>query len=87
MCLIKGAFVGEKNFDVIKMQGTTIKKIFRNIQCSEGSGRITHKCSFIKSVFHSCEDSYYGITCHDTVSNSSCPGCHNKRHDKLSVPN
>ena len=25
MCLIKGAFVGEKNFDVIKMHGTTIK--------------------------------------------------------------
>jgi hypothetical protein len=25
MCLIKGAFVGEKNFDVIKMHGT-IKK-------------------------------------------------------------
>jgi hypothetical protein len=23
--LIKGAFVGEKNFDVIKMHGTTIK--------------------------------------------------------------
>jgi hypothetical protein len=28
MCLIKGAFVGEKNFDVIKMHGTTIKKDF-----------------------------------------------------------
>jgi hypothetical protein len=26
MCLIKGAFVGEKNFDVIKMHGATIKK-------------------------------------------------------------
>ena len=26
MCLIKGVFVGEKNFDVIKMHGTTIKK-------------------------------------------------------------
>jgi hypothetical protein len=25
MCLIKGAFVGENNFDVIKMHGTTIK--------------------------------------------------------------
>jgi hypothetical protein len=25
MCLIKGAFVGEKNFDVIKRHGTTIK--------------------------------------------------------------
>ena len=25
MCLIKGAFVGDKNFDVIKMHGTTIK--------------------------------------------------------------
>jgi hypothetical protein len=25
MCLTKGAFVGEKNFDVIKMHGTTIK--------------------------------------------------------------
>jgi hypothetical protein len=24
-CLIKGAFVGEKNFDVIKMHGTTIQ--------------------------------------------------------------
>jgi hypothetical protein len=23
---MKGAFVGEKNFDVIKMQGTTIEK-------------------------------------------------------------
>ena len=22
MCLIKGAFVGEKNFDIIKMHGT-----------------------------------------------------------------
>ena len=27
MCLLKGAFVGEKNFDVIKMHGTTIKKV------------------------------------------------------------
>ena len=27
MYLIEGAFVGEKNFDVIKMHGTTIKKI------------------------------------------------------------
>ena len=27
MCLIQGAFVGEKNFDVIKMHGTTIKTI------------------------------------------------------------
>jgi hypothetical protein len=26
----KGAFVGEKNFDVIKMHGTTIKKNTRN---------------------------------------------------------
>ena len=26
MCLIKGAFVGEKNLDVNKMHGTTIKK-------------------------------------------------------------
>jgi hypothetical protein len=26
MCLIKGAFVGEKNFDVIEMHGTTIEK-------------------------------------------------------------
>jgi len=25
MCLIKDAFLGEKNFDVIKMHGTTIK--------------------------------------------------------------
>ena len=25
MCLIKGAFVGENNFDVNKMHGTTIK--------------------------------------------------------------
>jgi hypothetical protein len=25
MCLIKGAFVGEKNLDVIKMHSTTIK--------------------------------------------------------------
>jgi hypothetical protein len=25
MCLIKGAFVGEKNLNVIKMHGTTIK--------------------------------------------------------------
>jgi len=25
MCIIKGAFVGEKHFDVIKMHGTTIK--------------------------------------------------------------
>jgi hypothetical protein len=25
MWLIKGAFVGKKNFDVIKMRGTTIK--------------------------------------------------------------
>ena len=27
MCLMKGAFVGEQNFDVIKMHGTTIKNI------------------------------------------------------------
>jgi hypothetical protein len=26
MCLIKSAIVGEKNFDVIKMHGTTIEK-------------------------------------------------------------
>jgi len=26
MCLIKSAFFGEKNLDVIKMHGTTIKK-------------------------------------------------------------
>jgi hypothetical protein len=26
MCLINGAFVGEKSFDFIKMHGTTIKK-------------------------------------------------------------
>ena len=26
MCLIKSAFVGEKNLDVIKMHGTTTKK-------------------------------------------------------------
>jgi hypothetical protein len=26
MCLIKGAFVGEKNLDVIKMHGTITKK-------------------------------------------------------------
>ena len=26
MCLIKGVFVGKRNFDVIKMHGTTIKK-------------------------------------------------------------
>jgi hypothetical protein len=26
LCLIKGAFVDEKNFDVIKMYGMTIKK-------------------------------------------------------------
>ena len=26
MCLIKGAFVGEKNYGVIEMHGTTIKK-------------------------------------------------------------
>jgi hypothetical protein len=25
MCLIKGAFVGEKNFQLIKMHGSTIK--------------------------------------------------------------
>jgi hypothetical protein len=31
MCLIKGAFVGEKNFDVIKMHGTTIKIIKHNL--------------------------------------------------------
>jgi len=31
MCLIKGAFFGEKNFDVIKMHGTKIKKI--HISC------------------------------------------------------
>jgi hypothetical protein len=30
MCLIKGAFVGEKNFGVIKMHGTTIKIISSN---------------------------------------------------------
>ena len=28
--LIKGAFVGEKNFDVIKMHGTTIKTTINN---------------------------------------------------------
>jgi hypothetical protein len=28
MSLIKGAFVGEKSFDVIKMHGTTIKIIY-----------------------------------------------------------
>jgi hypothetical protein len=29
MCLIKGAFVGDKNFSVIKMHGTTIKISFK----------------------------------------------------------
>jgi hypothetical protein len=27
ICLIKGAFVGENNFNIIKMHGTTIKNI------------------------------------------------------------
>ena len=27
LCVINGAFVGEKNLDVIKMHGTTIKNI------------------------------------------------------------
>jgi len=31
MCLIKGAFVGEKNFDVIKMHGTTIKNKYETL--------------------------------------------------------
>jgi hypothetical protein len=26
LCLIRGTFVGEKNFDVINMHGTTIRK-------------------------------------------------------------
>jgi len=36
MGVIKGAFVGEKNFDVIKMHGTTIKiiNIFIHPVCS-----------------------------------------------------
>jgi len=34
-CLIKkSAFVGEKNFDVIKMHGTTIKITERNFDAS-----------------------------------------------------
>jgi hypothetical protein len=31
MCLIKGAFVGKTNFDVIKMHGTTIKNVYWNL--------------------------------------------------------
>jgi hypothetical protein len=31
MCFIKDEFVGEENFDVIKMHGTTIKKIYINV--------------------------------------------------------
>jgi hypothetical protein len=31
MCLIKGAIVGENNFDVIKMHGTTIKNYANDI--------------------------------------------------------
>jgi hypothetical protein len=31
MCLIKGAFVAEKNFNVIKMHGTTTKIIDKNL--------------------------------------------------------
>jgi len=32
MCLIKNAFVVERNLDVIKMHGTTIKIIFTSFQ-------------------------------------------------------
>jgi hypothetical protein len=31
ICLMKGAFVGENNFDVIKMHGTTIKIRFHMV--------------------------------------------------------
>jgi hypothetical protein len=36
MCLIKCAFVGEKNFNIIKMHGTTIKKerLFIAVVCN-----------------------------------------------------
>jgi hypothetical protein len=37
LCLIKGAFVGEKNFNIIKMCGTTIKKITCSIYDSTNS--------------------------------------------------
>jgi hypothetical protein len=35
MCLIKGAFVGEKNFNIIKMNGTTIKTPQLVLQCTK----------------------------------------------------
>jgi hypothetical protein len=31
MCLIKCAFVGENNFNIIKMHGTTIKKCLTSL--------------------------------------------------------
>jgi hypothetical protein len=33
ICLIKCAFVGEKNFNIIKMHGTTIKNLSDLIEC------------------------------------------------------
>jgi len=42
MCLIKGIFVGENNFDVIKMHGTTIKNLIAFVYILSGISSTSH---------------------------------------------
>ena len=46
MCLIKGAFVGEKNFDVIKMHGTTTRKVRKLAYLLHVFGQFTEHIAF-----------------------------------------
>jgi hypothetical protein len=41
ICLIKSAFVGEKNFNIIKMHGTIIKIISQEVTCVRVHARRT----------------------------------------------
>jgi hypothetical protein len=49
MCLIKGAFVGEKNLDVIKMHGKTIKKSVYTLIITRYD---ILSCSVLRSLFY-----------------------------------
>ena len=65
MCLIKGAFVGEKNFDVITTHGTTIKNLKKKCLCKLHDTKYT---KFIKgpstySAFLVSSEIYITIFC------------------------
>jgi len=58
MCLIRGAFVGEKNSDVMKMHDTTIKI---NYMCIQTHGKLSERP---KSVNTAANHSYPMSTRH-----------------------